>query len=176
MQIKMGVFGTSMGAIDKEILTKALALGEAVAKEKCILITGATVGIPYAAAEGAKEEQGLVVGISPANNLQEHTKVYKMPTDFHDIIIYTGMGYEGRNLFNIKTADICLFLQGGIGTLNEFTLAYKEEKIIGVLKNTGGISEIFPEITYHLARKNSTKIIYEDDPKVLVRKCLGLLK
>jgi len=34
-----------------------------------------------------------------------------------DHIIFTGLGYEGRNLVNIKTSDICLFIKGSIGTL-----------------------------------------------------------
>ena len=45
---------------------KAEIIGRLVAENNMILVTGATTGIPYWAAKGAKEAGGIVIGISPA--------------------------------------------------------------------------------------------------------------
>ncbi len=57
------------------------------------------------------------------------------------MIIFTGFGYKGRNVINVRCADIVLILGGATGTLNEFTIAYDEGKIIGVLEGSGGIAD-----------------------------------
>ena len=63
-----------------------------------------------------------------------------------DVIVYTGFGYKGRNVINIRSSDIVLFFGGATGTLNEFTIAYDEGKIIGVLEGSGGVAEHIREI------------------------------
>jgi predicted Rossmann-fold nucleotide-binding protein len=67
-------------------------------KRGMVLVTGATTGIPYWAAKGAKEAGGIVIGLSPAASKAAHLRTYHLPIDFHDLIIYTGFDYSGRNL------------------------------------------------------------------------------
>src|SRR3972149_8332787 len=77
---------------------KAELLGREIARRGYVLVTGATTGIPYWAAKGAKMEGGTVIGFSPASSKLEHVKKYKLPLDYHDVIVYTGFEYGGGNL------------------------------------------------------------------------------
>jgi uncharacterized protein (TIGR00725 family) len=58
-----------------------------------------------------------------------------------DVVIYTGFGLKGRNVICVRSSDIVIIIAGSMGTLNEFTIAYDEGKIIGVLTGTGGIAD-----------------------------------
>lgn len=170
MKLKIGVMGSS-GSASGDVLEKAKELGREIAKNDCILITGATTGLPYETAKGAKEEKGLVVGISPGANKEEHEKL-RMPIDFHDVIVYTGFGKTGRNVINIRTSDIVVFVGGRMGTLNEFTIAYAEGKRIGVLTGSGGISEKIKELAEIEKKYTGAKIIYNSNPRDLIKELL----
>ena len=167
----IGVMGAA-GIEDSDLLKKAFELGKEIAKNGYCLLTGATTGLPYEATKGAKSEKGFVVGISPAADKKEHVQVFKKPIINHDLIIYTGSGYQGRNLINIRSCDAVIFINGGIGTLNEFTIAYKEDKLIGILENSGGICDRIPKIVESLYLKSDSKIIFESDPKLLVQRLI----
>src|SRR3990167_8084517 len=77
---------------------KAEEMGREIARRGMVLVTGATTGIPYWSAKGAKEEGGMVIGLSPAKSETDHIKNYKLPTDYHDLIVYTGFEYSVGNL------------------------------------------------------------------------------
>ena len=132
--------------------------------------------MPNEAAIGAIEVKGFVLGISPAKDLREHKNVYKLPYKGYDTIIFTGFGFNQRNILNIRTSDALVFLRGSLGTLNEFTIAYEDGKIIGVLENMGGISSFFDELIQLTKKKTGAIIIYEADPKVLIKKLIKLVK
>lgn len=153
---------------------KAKELGREIARAKCITLTGATTGYPYLSAVGAKEEDGVTIGFSPAMGFKEHTRKYRLPTDHHDLIVYTGFGYSGRNLFLVRSADAVVHVSGRIGTLNEFTAAFEDKKVIGVLTGTGGTSILIDDIV-EMAQRGPGKIVYDDDPKELMRKVIELL-
>ena len=93
---------------------------------RCILITGATTGLPDLVAQAFRNHGGFALGVSPAENRSEHVGRYGLPDDGADVIIYTGFGYKGRNVINVRSADIVLIIGGATGTLNEFTIAYDE--------------------------------------------------
>lgn len=140
-----------------------------------VLVTGATTGAPLWAAIGAKEAGGFVIGVSPASSEIEHVKKYKLPIDYHDIIVYTGFGYSGRNLLLTRASDAVLFTCGRMGTLNEFTIAFEDQKPMGVLVGTGGMADEMKEIL-EKAHRGMGKVIFDPDPKNLVEKVLKLVK
>lgn len=149
----------------------AEAVGREVAAHGCILVTGATTGIPYWAAKGAKKRGGFVVGLSPAASEREHIKKYRLPIDYHDVIIYTGFGYAGRNLLLTRVGDAVISICGRMGTLNEFTIAFEEKKPIGVLEGSWEIDELIKEMVKK-AHRGRGNIIYEKKPKRLVERLL----
>lgn len=159
-----------------DILEKAKELGCEIARQGAILVNGATTGFPYWAAIGAKEENGFVIGISPAASEKEHVKNYKLPIDYTDMIIYTGSGYSGRNLLLTRAADAVIVGCGRMGTLNEFTIAFEDRKPIGILEGVGGTTDLIKEIVEKSKRGGETKIIYEKDPKTLVQKIIQIIK
>lgn len=140
-----------------------------------VLVTGATTGAPYWAAIGAKEAGGFVIGLSPASSEIEHVKKYKLPIDYHDVIIYTGFGYSGRNLLLTRSSDAVLLTCGRIGTLNEFTIAFEDDKPIGILTKTGGMADELEDIL-EKAHRGRGKVIFDSDPQRLVDKILKMVK
>lgn len=157
-----------------DALQKAKALGAEIVHQGGVVVTGATTGIPYWAAIGAKEAGGFVIGLSPAANLKDHVKRYKLPIDYHDIIIYTGFEYSGRNLLLTRSSDAVITVCGRIGTLNEFTIAFEEQKPIGVLEETGGTADHIRQIVTESYR-GPGKIVYSHDPKELVAKVIAAI-
>ena len=150
-------------------------LGGEIVRQGGVLVTGATTGAPYWAAIGAKEAGGFVIGISPASSELEHVKKYRLPLDYHDMIVYTGFGYAGRNLLLTRSADAVIITCGRMGTLNEFTIAFEDQKPIGVLTGTGGTADEVQEIVRR-AHRGEGKIIYESDPKTLIQKLIELIR
>lgn len=155
-------------------LEKAKELGRQIVKQNGVLVTGATTGVPYWAAIGAKEAGGISIGISPAGSELEHVKKYRLPTDYFDLIMYTGFEYSGRNLFLVRSSDAIIEVCGRIGTLNEFTIAFEDNKPIGVLDGCGGTSEMICDIIAK-SHRGSGKTIYETEPKLLVERLIKMI-
>jgi len=175
MKYKICVSGAAeTGHCEKGVLDKAKEVGREVIRQNGILINGATSGIPYWAAIGAKEEGGTVIGLSPAASEIAHLKTYKLPIDFHDVIIYTGFEYAGRNLLLTRSSDAVVIICGRIGTLNEFTIAFEDQKPIGVLVNTGGTADMVKLIVKN-SHRGLGKIVYDSDPKRLISKLIKLI-
>jgi uncharacterized protein (TIGR00725 family) len=148
-------------------MKKAEAVGEAIAKHKAVLVTGATTGVPYAAAKGAKGSKGMSIGFSPASTRADHLNRYHLPVKYMDLIVYTGFGYAGRNLILTRSADAVIIICGRIGTLNEFTVAFEDHKPIGILKASGGMADEIETLT-QIAHKHKCDVLYEEDPEKLV--------
>ena len=166
----------ALSATAGRVWTLAEELGAAIAKQDCILITGATTGLPELVAKAFRKHGGFALGVSPAENRQEHLNRYQLPDDGADVIIYTGFGYKGRNVINVRSADIVLVLGGATGTLNEFTIAYDEGKIIGVLEGSGGIADHLREIITVCNKPALGKMFFDGDPTKLVASCVAALE
>jgi len=169
---KIGVMGSASGPQIEPaaVRERARALGREIGKRGHIFINGACPGLPHEALLGAKEENALTIGISPAFSEHEHTEEYKSPLG-HDVTIYTGMGFMERDIINIRSADAIVIVAGGIGTLNEFTIAYEEGRPIGILTDTGGISNSIPHIVEELCqRKIAPNMVFDSDPTKLMDK------
>jgi uncharacterized protein (TIGR00725 family) len=159
----------------KNIVELSKEVGREIARQKCILITGATTGAPFYAALGYKEVGGLSIGFSPAASEAAHIKTYRLPTEPFDVIVYTGFDYSGRNLIMTNAADGIIIVCGRMGTLNEFTTAFEDQKPIGVLEGSGGTADKIRWIATGPYR-GVKKIIFEKDPKKLVKKLIQLIK
>jgi hypothetical protein len=172
MKPKIGVMGSCGGQIRDDARTKARALGESIARRGCVLITGASPGLPYETVLGARASDGTVVGISPALSLSEHVGKYESPHEGFDVIIYTGSGLMGREIENIRSSDIVIIAGGRSGTLGEFAIAYDEGKLIGVLRGTGGVADQVEALERLCDKKTGAHVIYADESDALVDELL----
>src|SRR5262249_53090536 len=167
MKITIGVMGSSTEQ-DPAIRKSATQIGEKIAERGAVLITGATTGLPLDAAAGAKKKGGEVIGFSPAPNEAEHANL-GMPFTDHDLIIYTGLGVKGRNLLNVRASSGLIFFGGSMGALNEFTIAYDEHKVIGILSGSGGFCDHMQDWMEHLKKPaNQAVIHYCPEPEALL--------
>src|SRR3990167_6234017 len=124
----------------------AKELGREIVRQGAILVTGATTGFPLWAAMGAKEAGGISIGLSPASSEREHVEIYGLPLDYLDIIVYTGFGYSGRNLLLTRSSDAVIIGCGRVGTINEFTIAFEDGKLTGVLEAAWPTGQIIRDI------------------------------
>ena len=173
MKMTIGVMGSVSGN-SQEASEKSYQLGCAIAEHDCITVTGACPGLPYDAVMGAKDNGGMTVGVSPGHNFAEHTIRYNSPYLGFDIIIYTGSGLMGREITGVRTCDMVVIAGGRSGTLGEFSIAYDEGKIIGVLKGTGGITEAIKGLIPIMNKETGATVIYDEDPQQLVKKMVEL--
>ena len=177
VQYKICVSGGAEGPHAIKAYDLARKVGEAIGKSGHVLITGATSGVPYESAKAAKKAGGSNIGFSPAGTDIEHSKKYRLPLDpkIFDHIIYTEAGYAGRNLLMVRSADATIMIDGRMGTLNEFTVAYEEDEIVGVLEGSGGTSDLVRAII-EPAGKGLRKVIFETDPVRLVERVIERIK
>lgn len=172
MKIQVGVMGSAGGAITEEQLALAHRLGRRIAERDCTIVTGACPGLPHAAVLGAHEAGGASLGVSPALSPEEHVNVYGSPLQPYTTMVFTGSGLMGRETHNIHSSDFVLFVGGRSGTLGEFCIAYDEGKLIGILLDSGGISNDFQRIIEMVKKNTGSTVVADANPEKLVDRCL----
>jgi uncharacterized protein (TIGR00725 family) len=175
MKIKIGVMGSAgetAGASANVLADKAHALVRAIGARDLLLLTGATTGLVYVVGKAAHMAGIYHLGISPAANSREHVETFKLPLDACDLIVYTGFGLKGRNVVLIRTCDIVLFIAGSMGSLNEFTIAHDEGKVIGCLTGTGGVADEADYLLAKFSKETGARVVQNDDAERLIEACL----
>lgn len=182
--MKISVYGSAAGNIEDEIKEKAREIGRQIAKKGHILITGGCPGLPYEAILGAKEIGGKTIGYSPGLSLEDHISRFGFPAEGFDEMIFIPEDYKYweskktclkyRNVSSVTSSEAVVIISGRTGTLNEFTIAYDLGKNIGVLAGTGGITKFIPELVSDFGKPTDSKIIYEEQPGLLIAKLEGL--
>jgi len=104
-------------------------VGRLIAKKGGVLICGGHGGIMRAACRGAKQEDGITVGIMP------YTK--DEANEFIDIAIPTTIG-NVRNFIVANAGDVTIAIGGRWGTLNEISYRMICEKPLILIRGTGG--------------------------------------
>ncbi|MCK4358583.1 MAG: TIGR00725 family protein [Candidatus Cloacimonetes bacterium] len=94
-----------------EIYEKAYQVGKIIAEKDCIFICGGLGGVMEAASKGAKDNNGLTIGILPGTSKQD-------ANPYIDIPIVTAMS-NARNVIIARTCDIAIAIDGKYGTLSE---------------------------------------------------------
>ena len=111
--------------VDQKDLKIAEEVGSLIAKKGAILITGGMGGVMEAASKGAKQADGLVIGILPTVDRES-------ANPYVDIPIITGLG-EARNIIIARTCDCAIAISGKYGTLSEITYCMMFNKpVIGI--------------------------------------------
>jgi len=180
MRIKVGVMGSASESGSAEarssLIEKAEGLAAAIAKRDLILFTGATTGVVYVVGKTAYDQGVFHIGISPASNQAEHESTYKLPVDACATIVYTGFGLKGRNVVLVRSSDVVLFIAGAMGSLNEFTIAHDEGKIIGCLTGSGGVADEVEYLLEKFGKRGKAVVIRSDDPERLIDSCLATIE
>jgi uncharacterized protein (TIGR00725 family) len=151
-----------------EALRAAELVGANIAGAGAILITGGLSGVMEAASRGAKRANGLVIGMLPGFKKDD-------ANPYVDVALTTGMGWM-RNTLVVRAADAVIMISGGIGTLNELTIAYQDKPTV-VLEHTGGWSDRIRAIAYdgkHLDEARSATLHFAATPEEAVDLALAL--
>lgn len=175
LQYSICISGAAHGKTVDLDKTLAKRLGAAIAKRGHITTTGATVGLPYYAAQGAKKAGGMSIGFSPATNMRDHMRKYRLPREHFDFINYTGMRYVGRDFHLIQSSDAIVTIGGRFGSLHEFVTALEAHKPCGILTDTDGAADIIPELMKVLEPPKQHLVIYDDNPENLIARIADLL-
>ena len=180
MKIKVGVMGSAGDAPEGDaggaLRAKAEALGRAVAARGCVLLTGGTTGLQHLAGAAAHAAGGLHVGVSPAADGGEHAEKYGLPHAGTDLLVYTGFGLKGRNVVLVRSCDVVLIFSGGMGTLNELTIAHDEGRVVGCLTGTGGVADEAGRLLLVLPKRRTATVLFDDEPERLLERCLEALR
>ncbi len=145
--------------VDDSSLTKyaievAEQVGRLIARRGGVLVCGGQGGVMKAACKGAKEENGITVGILP------YTK--KDANECIDIAIPTNIG-NVRNYLVASSGDAVIAIGGRWGTLNEISYRMISEKPLILIKGTGGCVDqiingnLMQDIEYHYFIANSAE-------------------
>ncbi|MBC8526202.1 MAG: TIGR00725 family protein [Candidatus Cloacimonetes bacterium] len=106
----------------KEIYEKAYQVGKIIAEKNYILICGGLGGVMEAVSKGAKENDGLTIGILPGGNKGD-------ANPYIDIPIVTAMS-NARNAIIARSCDIAIAIDGKYGTLSEIAYCLNFGKIV----------------------------------------------
>jgi uncharacterized protein (TIGR00725 family) len=148
--------------VPEKALRMAEEVGRLIAERKGIVVTGGLSGVMEAVSRGAKSAGGVVIGILPGFDKRE-------ANEFVDIAITTGMGWM-RNTLTVRAADAVIMISGGIGTLNELTVAYEIKPTV-ILEGTGGWSSRMREVAYggkYLEEARIAELHYAQTPQEAV--------
>lgn len=119
--------------IDKETEQKAIKIGKLLAKNNYAVVCGGLYGGMEAVCKGAKQENGLTIGIIPKKNKTA-------ANDYVDIPIPVPFS-QGRNLVVVLSGDACIAISGKAGTLSEICFAWIYKKPIIALSSVPGWSQ-----------------------------------
>lgn len=140
-KLQIGIIGSAgreeykNGGASASLCKKAEKIGFLLARAGATIVTGGKGGIMETVARGAKKGGGIAIGIVKGEKRFVSNK-------FVDIEFVTGMQADGLDeLLLVLSCDALIALGGGAGTLQEIVIAYRIQKPVVVLRQTGGWSE-----------------------------------
>jgi len=132
--IRVGVFGG--GTCSPDVYQLAVTAGAAIAQRGGVVVCGGLGGVMEAVCKGAVEAGGITIGILPGDSPDTANPYVTIP-------IATGMGIA-RNSIIVRTADVCLAIDGKYGTLSEIAYALQLEKKVVTLQSWDAIPGVIP--------------------------------
>jgi uncharacterized protein (TIGR00725 family) len=113
--VYIAVCGTAEASDDES--AAAAEVGRMIAEAGAVLVCGGLGGVMDAAARGASEVGGSVLGLLPGSTREG-------ASDYLTLSVPTSLG-EARNALIVRSADAVIAIGGGPGTLSEIALALK---------------------------------------------------
>jgi len=116
-----------LGEASGELYEKALEVGRLVAERGGTVVCGGRSGVMEAAARGATEAGGTVLGILPDEDRRQ-------ANEYLSYSIATGVGHA-RNLAVVCSGDVVISVGGEYGTLSEIGFALKVGRPVVALES-----------------------------------------
>jgi uncharacterized protein (TIGR00725 family) len=114
------------GVATDELYEKAREVGRLIAESGATVVCGGLSGVMEAAARGATEAGGMVIGILPDEDRRRQN-------GYLTYSVATGVG-QARNLAVVCSGDVVIAVGGEYGTLSEIGLARKVGRPVVVLE------------------------------------------
>jgi uncharacterized protein (TIGR00725 family) len=114
------------GVATDELYEKAREVGRLIAERGATVVCGGLSGVMEAAARGATEAGGMVIGILPDEDRRRQN-------GYLTYSVATGVG-QARNLAVVCSGDVVIAVGGEYGTLSEIGLARKVGRPVVVLE------------------------------------------
>ena len=169
--LKIGVIGRSRRGgeeLPASMLASAQEVGRLIAGQGAVLVNGGMGGVMESSARGAHEAGGLTVGFLPGSD-------ERAANPYMDLVFATGMGTL-RNLLTARCCDSIIMIGGGVGTLNEVTIAYDNGVPVVVLEGTTGWSDRLRSALYDehfLDERRVVAVTYASSPQDAVAQAVA---
>jgi uncharacterized protein (TIGR00725 family) len=134
-KFQIAVVGYNKDRCTEQARNIAYEVGKEVARAGAVLVCGGLGGVMESACKGARENNGLTVGIIP----QEE---FSFANGYCDVVICTGIGFA-RDFIIASSADGIIAIGGGVGTLIEMAVGYMTKKSIVVIAGSGGVADTY---------------------------------
>ena len=146
-------------------LDVAERVGRGIAQCGGVLVCGGRGGVMQAACKGAKEMDGVTVGLLPDSKDEAN--------EFVDIPLATGLGMR-RNFLVVSAADVVIAIGGRWGTLSEISFAMIFQIPVVLVAGTGGcVDEL---ATGNLMKASESRLYVAGSAEEAVEKAFALCR
>jgi uncharacterized protein (TIGR00725 family) len=142
----------------------AYEVGKEIALSGSVLICGGLGGVMESACKGAKEKEGLTIGILPKGDFESANR-------FCDVVIPTGIGFS-RNFIVATSVDGIIVVGGGVGTLIEISVGYMLKKMMIAMSGSGGIADEYGG--KYIDERKRIKILKRKNPQKAVHDIISI--
>ncbi len=147
----------------------AYRVGYTLARAGAVLICGGLGGVMEAAAHGVHDAGGTSIGFLPGldRRLANPYLTHAFPT---------GLGTL-RNYLIIRSVHAAILIAGGVGTLQEATIAYDHRVPVILLRGTGGWADRLPSLLVdgaYLDERRKVAFLTATTPEEAAHKALAL--
>jgi len=139
-------------------------LGRLIGKQNWFLVTGGESGIMETSSRGCKRSGGTTFGVLTGDSSNTYI----------DIEVVTNSYVTGSTPTLIGMGDIIIVCGGGAGTLQEIAIAYRLNKPIILMQNTGGWADRITD--KYLDERKKYPILRAINPTACITICQNILK
>ncbi len=150
------------------VVDAAYHVGAAIARAGAVLLCGGLGGVMEAASRGAHDAGGVAIGFIPGLDRSA-------ANPYLTYVFPTGLGTL-RNFLVVRAAHAAILIAGGVGTLQEATIAYDHRVPVVLLRGTGGWADRLPAVLLegkYLDPRRKVAFHVADDPEDAVRLALA---
>lgn len=163
-KLRIGVCGSDE-VISTKVEAVANRVGRRIAENGGILICGGKGGVMEAASRGAKEANGITVGILPGPDSEEANQ-------YIDVPIPTSLE-RARNFIVVRAAQAVIGISGRWGTLSEIAMAMNLGVPVILIRGTGGVVDWLAK---NPLRMNQKGYISTDGADEAVERAMSLIR